>query len=54
MDQSRANRILHIMKRLADITRVFNGEVDALQIELNELQKEDTNGTDTNDHRCDS
>jgi len=37
----RVNKIRHIMKRLTDVTRVFNGEIDALSVELDELLKEE-------------
>jgi len=41
IDKARVDKIRHIMQRLADITRVFNGEVDALNVELEELTKEE-------------
>ena len=48
MDEAKRNKIRHIMKRLADITRVFNGEVDALNVEVNELMKEEDHDTSSN------
>ncbi len=41
MDAAKKNKIRHIMKRIIDITRVFNGEIDALSVELDELTKEE-------------
>ena len=45
----RANKIRHIMKRLTDVTRVFNGEVDALSVEIDELLKEEVQNGHSND-----
>lgn len=42
-DNIKLNKIRHIMKRLTDIVRVFNGEIDALEVELTELLTEEQN-----------
>ena len=46
VDKARVEKIRHIMKRVADISRVFNGEIDALNVELEEelMSEEDKNG----------
>lgn len=45
-----ANKIRHIMKRMADITTVFNGEIDALNVEIDEIlkPKEEKHGLPSN------
>ena len=41
MKKAKKNKIRHIMKRIAEATRLFNSEVDALNVELSELLTEE-------------
>ena len=47
-------KIQHISKRLADIQRVFNGEMDALNVELMELLRKEGEHEHRKHHGSDS
>jgi len=44
MDKNTRERILHIVKRLAEIERLFNSELDALYKEVEIITKEEKHG----------